>query len=100
MLDRQWRGAEPCVGRQEIAKLIERRVAQPRQGHMRHEFARLGVEADADQRLLDLDAQRYQLGLTFDPDPELARLITAEDADPGELQCEAPRPQPPQRLVD
>src|SRR5438128_8328777 len=100
MLDRQRRGAEPRICRQEIAELVERRVAQPRQGYMRHEFARLGLEADADQRLLDLAAQRYQLGLTLDPDPESARPVAAEHAGAGELQRKAPRPQPPERIVD
>src|ERR1051326_3308107 len=100
MLDRQWRGAELRMHREKRAELFERRLAQPRQGRVRRKFALLGLEADPDQRLLDLVAQSDKIGMAFDAYPQLARLATAEHPRARELQCEATRPQSRERLVD
>ena len=100
MLDRQWRGAELRIRREKLAELVEHRLAQPRQCDMRREFALLGLEADADQRLLDLVAQGDELGMALDPDPQRARLAAAEHAGAGKLQGEAARAQAQERLVD
>ena len=53
-IDRQRIGAKLRVGGKKIAELVEFRIAQPRQSHMRREFALLRFEPDTDQRLLDL----------------------------------------------
>src|SRR5204862_3267011 len=100
MLDRQGRGAELRVRREKRAELVERRLAQSRQCDMRRELALLGLEADADQRLLDLVAQGDELGMALDPDPEGAGLGAAEHTGAGELQGEAARAQAHERLVD
>src|SRR5213075_968200 len=100
LLDRQWRGAELRVRREKLTELVEHRLAQSRQCDMRREFALLGLEADADQRLLDLVAQGDELGMALDPDPQLARLAAAEHAGAGKLQCEAARTQAHERLIN
>src|ERR1051326_636957 len=88
MLDRQWRGAELRMHREKRAELFERRLAQPRQRHMRREFALLWLEANPDQGLLDLVAQSDKLGMAFDAYPQLPRLATAQHPPAGKLQCE------------
>jgi len=85
MVDREWRGAELGMHREKCAELVERRLAQPRQGHVRRKFALLGLEADPDQGLLDLVAQRDKLGMAFDAYPQLPRLATAKHASAREL---------------
>src|SRR5438552_3695577 len=100
-LDRQRVGAELRMRREIAGELVERRLMEPRQGDVRREFARLRRQPNANQRLLDLVAQRNQLGAALDPYPEAARLVTtAENAGPGKLQRKAAGSQSSQRFVD
>src|SRR6266850_2570796 len=99
--DRQRVGAELGMRGEIAGELVERRLMEPRQGDVWREFAGLRRQSDANQRLLDLVAQRDQLGAALDPYPKAARFVAApKNAGPGELQSEAARSQSSQRLVD
>src|ERR1700730_6879190 len=88
--DRQRAGPELGMRGEKGGELVKRRLVEPGQGDVRREFARLRRQPDATQRLLDLVAQRDQLGAALDPDPKAPRLVsTAENTRPGELQGEA-----------
>src|SRR5689334_12976365 len=100
MLDLQRLGAELRMGREVSAELVEHRIAQPRQRHMRRITSPLGFEPEADQRLLDLVAQLRERRVALDTDPQRVRLVAAEHTGAGQLEREPARFQPRQRLVD
>ena len=100
-VDRERLGAEPGMRGEISRELVERRVVQPRQGDVRSEFARLGRQPGADQRLLDLVAQGGELGTALDPDPQIARLVPPPKT-PVPASCKANRRarSRDQRIVD
>ena len=75
-------------------------VLEPRERHMRHEFARIGRHADALADALDLGLQRIEVGRGGDAGPDRMRLPRAEGADAGERQREGRPPHPVERVGD
>ena len=92
MIDRQRIGPKLRMGGEEVTERVKLRIAQPRQCHVRREFALLRLQTGADQRLLDLVAQPDQFGAPLDPDPQRMRPASAEHAGAGQLQREFGKP--------
>src|SRR6185312_11853014 len=75
-------------------------IAQPGKRYMRHEFARIGGNAEPVADAVDFALQRREIGRSGRTGPDRMRLLLAESADARKSQHEGGTVNPVERIGD